>query len=227
MEVLGSLFHGWFWRRAGWPLSGDGVSIFSPAVIQGAKPDAIKISLTNTFLWLHLLFFFFSLLGKFRLDVRKGFLTWRVVQRGKRSSRSDGGAVLGEFQDLAGQSHGWPDIVLAAVLLWAEGWTRDLKRLLLANVSVVVRRMDFNACMLLISTRKQHQTEPFLCCHWDSNTAGGALGFTTLLWQFLSSFCFYVLPSNHFTLPLLICGSSLCYQSHCQHLSHTASVRPL
>lgn len=225
MEVLGSLFYVRFWR-ASWPLSGNGVSILSLAVIQGAKPDTNKVSLTNTisFTWVFLWFFGFFLLGRFRLDVRKGFLTWRVVQHGRRTPRSDGGAVLGGFQDLAGQSHSWPDVVLAAVLLWAEGWARDLKRGLPVNVFGVVWCVDIDACMLPISMRKQDQTEASLCCHWDSNTAGGAFGFTTLSWQFLPSFCSYLLPSNHFTLPLLIRCSSLCCQSHRRYLSHAASV---
>lgn len=33
-------------------------------------------------------------------------LTWRAVQPGRRSHRSDGDAVLGELQDLAGQIQG-------------------------------------------------------------------------------------------------------------------------
>lgn len=50
--------------------------------------------------------FCFSLLWRIRVDVRKGFHTWRAVQHGRRSHRSDGDAALGGLQDLAGQIQG-------------------------------------------------------------------------------------------------------------------------
>lgn len=52
--------------------------------------------------------------------------------------RGGGKCILGDFQELAGESQVWVGLVLVTVLLQAGGWTRDLQRAPPANTPVIL-----------------------------------------------------------------------------------------